>query len=60
MQVPGGTQALDRTELLPVRVASLAGLVPRPLPLDAIVSKAVAAELDDVPKAQRQDIYELI
>ncbi len=30
LQVPGGTQALDRTELLPVRVGASVGLVPRP------------------------------
>ncbi len=60
LQVPGGTQALDRTELLPVRVGSLIGLVPRPSLLGAIVSKAVAVEVDDVPEAQRQDLALLL
>ena len=32
------------------------GLVPRPSLLGAIVSKAVAVEVDDVPEAQRTDL----
>lgn len=60
LQVPGGTQALNRTELLPVRVGSLTGLVPRPSLLGAIVSKAVAVDVDDVPDAQRQDLALLL
>ncbi|MBT8211750.1 MAG: hypothetical protein KJN71_01260 [Acidimicrobiia bacterium] len=60
LQVPGGTQALDRTELVPVRVGDKTGLVPRPSLLGAIVGKAVAVGVDDVPDAQRQDLALLL
>lgn len=56
LSVPGGTQALKRTELLPVRIASAEGRVPRPSLLGAIVGKSVAVEVDDAPEAQRQDL----
>jgi hypothetical protein len=58
--VPGGTQALARTELLPVRAATREGLVPRPSLLGALVVKAAAVEIDDVPQAQRQDFVFLL
>ncbi|MCP3877322.1 MAG: hypothetical protein GY701_02845 [Sulfitobacter sp.] len=60
LQVPGGTQALERTELLPVQVGESTGLVPRPSLLGAIVGKAVAVDVDDVPEAQRQDLALLL
>jgi len=60
LQVPGGTQALDRTELVPVMFGDHQGLVPRPSLLGAIVGKAVAVEVDDVPDAQRLDLALLL
>lgn len=60
LQVPGGTQALNRTELVPVAFGDHEGLVPRPSLLGAIVGKAVAVEVDDVPEAQRQDLALLL
>lgn len=60
LQVPGGTQALDRTELVPVAFGSHQGFVPRPSLLGAIVGKAVAVDVDDVPDAQRLDLALLL
>ena len=53
LQVPGGTQALERTEFVPVAFGDQSGMVPRPSLLGAVISKAVAVEVDDVPEAQR-------
>jgi len=60
LQVPGGTQALERTELLPVSAAGRVGFVPRPSLLGAIIGKAVAVDVDDVPDAQRTDLALLL
>ena len=60
LQVPGGTQALDRTELMPVVFGDHEGFVPRPSLLGAIIGKAVAVGVDDVPEAQRQDLALLL
>lgn len=60
LQVPGGTQALERTELVPVAFGDRGGLVPRPSLLGAIVGKAVAVDVDDVPEAQRLDLALLL
>jgi len=60
LQVSGGTQALDRTELVPVKASGRHGMVPRPSLLGAIVSKAVSVEVDDLPEAQRLDLALLL
>jgi len=60
LEVPGGTQALLRTELLPVSTQSNSGLVPRPSLLGAIVLKALAVGVDDTPNAQRLDLAFLL
>ena len=60
IQVPGGTQALDRTELLPVRTLERTGLVPRPSLLGAVVAKAIAVGVDDLPNGQRLDLAFLL
>ena len=60
LQVPGGTQALDRTQLVPVAFGGQEGFVPRPSLLGAIVGKAVAVDVDDVPDAQRLDLALLL
>lgn len=60
LQIPGGTQSLDRTELVPVAFGDHQGLVPRPSVLGAIVGKAAAVDVDDVPEAQRLDLALLL
>ena len=60
LQVPGGTQALNRTELVPVTFQGQLGLVPRPSLLGAIICKACAVDVDDVPDAQRSDLALLL
>ncbi len=60
LQVPGGTQALDRTELVPVTVGDHQGMVPRPSLIGAIVAKAAAVDVDDIPDAQRLDLALLL
>jgi hypothetical protein len=60
LQIPGGTQALDRTELVPVVFGEHQGFVPRPSLLGAIVGKSVAVDVDDVPDAQRLDLVLLL
>lgn len=58
--VPGGTQALKRTELLPVEIDGRSGLIPRPNLLGAIVVKAASVDVDDVPESQREDLVQLL
>jgi len=53
--VTGGTQALARTQLLPVPTPTRRGLVPRPSLPGALVVKAAAVGIDDAPRAQRDD-----
>ena len=60
IQVPGGTQALTRTQLLPVSVGSSRGLVPRPSLLGAVIIKAAAADVDDQTDAQLGDLALLL
>jgi hypothetical protein len=56
VSVPGGTQALERTERIAVRIGEIEGMVPRPSLLGAILIKARAVAIDDVPENQRQDL----
>lgn len=60
VQVPGGTQALRRTELVTVRLGRRRGPLPRPNLLGAILVKARAVAVDDVPDAQRVDLALLL
>ena len=53
LQVPAGTQALQRTELALVRHDEREALVPRPSLLGAVVAKAAALELPVDPEAGR-------
>jgi hypothetical protein len=56
VEVPGGRQALARTEMVGVRIAGREGLLPRPDLLGAILLKARAVDVDDVPDNQRGDL----
>ncbi len=58
--MPGGTQALNRSELVDITIATRAGLVPRPNLLGAIVLKARAVDVDDVPANQLEDLTFLL
>ena len=60
IQVPGGTQALHRSEYLPVAFGDASGLVARPSLLGAIVCKAAAVGVDDLPDAQLLDLALLL
>jgi hypothetical protein len=60
LQVPGGSQALRRTELVPIDSAGRQGHIPRPSLLGAIVGKALAVRVDDAPEAQRLDFAFLL
>ncbi|MDE0320607.1 MAG: hypothetical protein OXI97_12080 [Acidimicrobiaceae bacterium] len=60
LQSPGGSQALRRTEMVPVRFREQTGLVPRPSLLGAIICKAEAVGVDDAPINQRLDLTLLL
>ena len=60
LQVPGGTQAIARTELVPIAAGNSEGLIPRPSLLGAIIIKAAAVDADDLPHAQRSDLALLL
>lgn len=60
VEVPGGRQALARTERVDVRAGARRGQVPRPDLLGAILLKARAVEIDDVPENQRSDLALLL
>ena len=54
------TTAPGRTLAVPVEFGGTHGLVPRPSLLGAIVGKALAVGVDDVPDAQRSDLALLL
>ena len=56
VSVPGGTQALDRSDRVHVRIGQTQGSVPRPNLLGSLLIKARAVTVDDVPNNQRQDL----
>ncbi|WP_158852208.1 hypothetical protein [Saccharothrix deserti] len=57
VEMPGGNQALIRSERLPVRLADRIGLVRRPNLLGALVAKSVASVADSRdPDRHREDI----
>jgi hypothetical protein len=60
IQIPGGTQALGRSETIDVRTRDVNGQLRRPDLLGAIVVKLHAIEVDDVPDAQRADVALLL
>ena len=60
VEVPGGTQALWRTELVEVRLGRSRGRLPRPDLLGAILLKSRAVDVDDAPENQRADLALLL
>ena len=60
VKVPGGTQALERSEWVEIRVGRRKGKVPRPNLLGAILIKARAVGVDDVPQNQREELCFLL
>ena len=60
VEVPGGSQALRRTETVEIRVGESSGAIPVPDILGAILVKVRAIEVDDVPQAQRVDVAFLL
>lgn len=60
VEVPGGTQALRRTEVVPVRLGSRVGRLPRPNLLGAILVKVRAVDVSDAPDDQRSDLALLL
>ncbi len=55
VRVPGGTQALRRSEPAEVRTRSTSGFIPLPDILGAILVKVRAIAVDDEPQVQRRD-----
>lgn len=56
VQVPGGTQALDRAQVVAVQLADRRGFVIRPSLLGALVGKAAALEIPVDPGRERHVI----
>jgi hypothetical protein len=60
IRIPGGTQALDRSEAVAVRTRERQGEIFRPNLLGAIIVKLRAIDVDDLPNAQRSDVALLL
>jgi hypothetical protein len=60
VKVPGGTQALERTEVVEAVSRGTTGTLPRPNMLGAILVKLRAIAVDEVPTAQRADVALLL
>jgi hypothetical protein len=60
VSVPGGTQALARTQLIAVRHEDRTGVVPRPSLLGALVLKAAACGLPGDPARHLRDVALLL
>lgn len=60
ISVPGSTQALNRSELVSVSIKGREGHIPRPNLLGAILVKARAVDVDDVPESQVRDLAFLL
>lgn len=56
IETRGGTQALERSELLPVRHGDRIAYVPRPSLLGAIIVKAAAVNNDPKPRRYLRDV----
>jgi hypothetical protein len=60
VEVPGGSQALQRTEVVEVELAGRRGALPRPNLLGAILVKTRAIAVDDAKDSQRLDVAFLL
>jgi hypothetical protein len=60
VEVPGGTQALQRTEMVEIRLGKISGLIPVPNLLGSILVKVRAIAVDEQPEAQRGDVAFLL
>jgi hypothetical protein len=60
VEVPGGSQALQRTEMVEIRVGRISGMIPVPNLLGAILVKVRAIAVDEQPEAQRGDVAFLL
>ncbi len=60
VKVPGGTQALRRSEWVEIRVGDKDGRIPRPSLVAAILIKARAIAVDDAPRNQREELCFLL
>lgn len=60
LEVPGGSQALTRTELVEVAHENRAGLIPRPSLLAAIVGKSAALAVPGNPARHLRDLALLL
>lgn len=60
VEVPGGSQALRRTEWVEVEVSGRQGKIPCPNLVGAILIKARAVDVDDRPDDQRRDLALLL
>ncbi len=56
VKVPGGNQALHRSETVLVKTPSEQGTIPLPSLLGAILIKCRAVDVSDVPEAQLEDL----
>ena len=60
VEVPGGSQALQRSEVVEVEVGGRRGALPRPNLLGAILVKTRAIAVDDAKDSQRLDVAFLL
>jgi hypothetical protein len=60
LQVPAGTQALQRAERIAYSYKGRTGLIPRPSLLGEIIGKSCAVDVDDVPMNQEIDFALLL
>jgi len=60
LKCPAAPRALNGSELVEVTIGTRVGVVPRPNLLGAIVLKARAVDVDDVPANQLEDLAFLL
>jgi hypothetical protein len=60
VEVPGGSQALQRTEMVEIRLGKISGLIPVLNLLGSILVKVRAIAVDEQPDAQRGDVAFLL
>jgi hypothetical protein len=60
VEVPGGSQALQRTEMVEIRARNISGMIPVPDLLGSILVKVRAIAVDEQPEAQRGDVAFLL